>query len=132
MTCATDAERERFSARWYLLAVLLPLPISALAGGLESLWGAPGPTERQPISTLGIVVFVLVLGEEIGWRGFALPHLLTRSGPWIASFILGTLWALWHLPLFFIAAIPQFGKPVSALRRLHHRPVHHPDVSGPA
>jgi CAAX protease family protein len=54
---------------------------------------------------LGIYVYVLflggALGEEPGWRGFALPRLQTMHGPLLGSLILGPLWALWHLPLFW-------------------------------
>jgi membrane protease YdiL (CAAX protease family) len=38
------------------------------------------------------------LGEEIGWRGFALPKLLENRSPLVASLILGALWAVWHFP----------------------------------
>ncbi len=41
------------------------------------------------------------LGEEFGWRGFALPNLQHKWNPTIASIIIGTVWGLWHLPLFF-------------------------------
>ncbi|MEU3169407.1 CPBP family intramembrane glutamic endopeptidase, partial [Streptosporangium sp. NPDC006930] len=40
------------------------------------------------------------LAEEPGWRDFALPRLQRRFGPLGGTFILGPLWALWHLPLF--------------------------------
>lgn len=39
------------------------------------------------------------LGEEIGWRAFALPRLLEKRPPLAAAMILGALWALWHLPI---------------------------------
>lgn len=51
-------------------------------------------------------VVVLIIGgpllEEGGWRGFALPRLQPLHGPLVGTLILGLLWALWHLPEFFV------------------------------
>ncbi len=96
---------------WYPIALLSPLAISALAAWLEYLAGATGPVHPFPVTALGLTVFVMVVGEEIGWRGHALPHLLERFGPWSASIILGSLWALWHFPLFYLESMPQYGSP---------------------
>src|SRR5262245_12073100 len=57
-------------------------------------------------------VFALVsdpgpLGEEFGWRGFALPRMLERYSPFPASVRLGVIHAAWHIPLFFIPGMPQ-------------------------
>src|SRR5439155_19528260 len=41
-------------------------------------------------------------GEELGWRGYALPRMSLRLGLGPAAMLLGVLWATWHLPLFFI------------------------------
>jgi uncharacterized protein len=49
------------------------------------------------------------LGEEAGWRGFALPRLLEIMPFWTANIVLGTIWGIWHLPAFFIASSSQSG-----------------------
>jgi membrane protease YdiL (CAAX protease family) len=96
----------RVGLRWYLFA-LLGIPVIAvlsvvvIPGVLGSFQGLGA---LSPLSVLGIFVYVLflggALGEEPGWRGFALPRLQSLHGPLLGSLILGPLWALWHLPLF--------------------------------
>ena len=49
-------------------------------------------------------------GEEIGWRGFALPRLAERVGLGGASLILGVVWAAWHLPFFYMAGTDNYGQ----------------------
>jgi len=50
------------------------------------------------------------VGEELGWRGFALPHLQAWRSALGASLILGAIWGLWHLPLWFTGS--EFQRPV--------------------
>ena len=47
------------------------------------------------------------LGEELGWRGFALPRLLAIMEARWAALTLGAVWALWHLPAFFMSGLSQ-------------------------
>ncbi|HEX6384510.1 MAG TPA: CPBP family intramembrane glutamic endopeptidase [Anaerolineae bacterium] len=52
-----------------------------------------------PVLILWLLTFGF--GEEMGWRGFALPRLQANRSAYSASLILGLLWALWHVPAFF-------------------------------
>jgi membrane protease YdiL (CAAX protease family) len=63
--------------------------------------------ERENISIVYLLIFTIsfdflyggAVGEEIGWRGYALPLLLKRISPLWASILLGIIWSLWHLPI---------------------------------
>ena len=69
---------------------------------------------HHPARTLAALMFgrlAVVLGEEPGWRAFALPRLIERLGPNVGRLVLGIAWALWHLPLFVVAGTPQYGTP---------------------
>jgi membrane protease YdiL (CAAX protease family) len=46
------------------------------------------------LSIFDFVIFVVVVGEELGWRGFALPNLLQKHSALPASLILGVLWSI--------------------------------------
>jgi len=60
--------------------------------------------DRSPYVIFGFGVnFFANTCEEIGWRGFALPHLQKRHNALLATLIVGMLWGLWHLPLVFMA-----------------------------
>ncbi len=96
----------RVPLRWYL-AVIFGWPvISILATLLHNL------IIGQPVTVSwnqwdGFKAFLIsapILGfwanEEIGWRGFALPHLLVRWNALLSSIVLGTIWWLWHLPYY--------------------------------
>jgi membrane protease YdiL (CAAX protease family) len=104
----------RTSPIWYAVALGLPVLLSLVIAYLGVLLGAPNQIQFSPLSPLAVVVFVLVVGEEVGWRGFALPRLLERQSALQASLVLGLLWGLWHLPTFFIPGTPQAGIPIPA------------------
>lgn len=97
----------RVKFRWYLFILLL-IPASEVLGALV-LPGVPGSYQSLTLSLVlayplaFVLTFILggPLGEEPGWRGFALPRLQLLHGPLIGSIILGILWACWHLPLFW-------------------------------
>ena len=93
---------------WYL-AALSPFVVAFLAVGVYLILGGTTTTPEQPVTVPSIVgAFVIALitgatGEELGWRGFLLPRLQARSTALLASLIVGVVWGLWHLPLWFIS-----------------------------
>ena len=104
----------RVSPGWLVLAFLAPLAVLTLAAGAHmALGGSVPPSPAASHIGLFIANFFLVflvggpLGEELGWRGFALPALQERIGWRAASLALGAVWGVWHLPLFFIAESAQ-------------------------
>lgn len=108
----------RVSVWWYAFVLLLPTVICVLGVSLNLLLGAPRPTAAQlakwpemPSRFLFIFLFI-GLGEEPGWRGFALPRLQQKYSELGASLILAVFWAVWHLPLtateLKVQYVPQF------------------------
>src|SRR5204863_4301957 len=97
--------------KWWAFAILYMAVIKLTAALLHRLiaghWPAFGHTP------IGLMLVAIVFstpvqaGEEIGWRGYALPRLAREVGLARASVMLGVIWALWHLPLFIIPGIDK-------------------------
>lgn len=84
-----------------LNAVLLP----------SNHWTVRGEWDPTGLLVGLLVAMFLDLGavlEENGWRGYALPRLLTRYSPLVASLVLGLMWAAWHLPVKY-DAVTSYG-----------------------
>lgn len=104
---------------WYLL-ILLGIPALTILGivvqpgalvGFRGL--APSLLVSYPLAFVAVWFGGGPLGEEIGWRGFALPRMQPRYGPLRGTLLLGVLWACWHLYEFLMPT--QGGGPGTGL-----------------
>jgi membrane protease YdiL (CAAX protease family) len=101
--------RWRVGIQWYLL-VLIGYPAVFLIGLTVALGAQPlnGLIRQWPLifslylPNIPIGLLLPGLGEETGWRGFALPRLQQQHGPLLGSLVLGTLHGLWHFPAYLV------------------------------
>ncbi len=101
-------------ARWYVFAVgymaAIKLAVALLLRIATGAWPAFG---QEPVYIMAIAIVFstpIQAGEEIGWRGYALPRLSERLGLSSASLAVGVIWACWHLPFFFISGTDKSGQ----------------------
>ena len=99
--------RWRFGIGWYALAVLLIPLVWAVALVTGLLVGAGAPEVH-----LDFLIPLAAIGEEFGWRGYALPRVQPRIGPLPASLLIGVVWAAWHLPYFAFPEIHPLPFPI--------------------
>jgi uncharacterized protein len=109
----------RVGWRWIALAFFFPVVFMGLAAAAHvALGGVLPDSPAKGHMLLAAVNFLLVfliggpLGEEFGWRGFAQPALQARWGWRSASLVLGVVWAVWHLPLFYSPGTAQSHLPL--------------------
>jgi membrane protease YdiL (CAAX protease family) len=105
--------------KWYavifcLFPLLLALGLLAdkLFGGALPPLGGAQQTLIQPAALMFFIGANIIggpLGEELGWRGFALDRFQNKWSALVASLILGIIWTAWHFPLFYIKGTPQHG-----------------------
>lgn len=108
----TSILRARVGIRWYVFAILYMPVIKALVAlthvlltGKLPRFGHEGPL----IIAVAIVLSTPVqAGEEIGWRGFALPRLAEQIGLRWAGVVVGLVWGVWHLPFFFLPGADKY------------------------
>ncbi|MGE5250575.1 MAG: CPBP family intramembrane glutamic endopeptidase [Bacteroidota bacterium] len=110
--------RWRVGLLWYLFALLWPPVLSLMVTGISMLFGRaapdfanppvmsvyPVPPEVRGAGPLVLLPMVFViqffgssLGEELGWRGFALPRFQSRWSPLVAGGIVGFIWGIWQI-----------------------------------
>jgi CAAX protease family protein len=110
--------RWRVGARWYVFAVGYMAAIKLTVAVVHRL--ATGTWPRFGNEAWYIIAAVLAIstwaqaGEEVGWRGYALPRLAARFGLGPASVVLGVIWAIWHLPLFYLHGADTYGQSFTA------------------
>lgn len=111
----------RLGARWYLFALGYMATTKLLAAlmhrWLLGSWPAFGDLSLPLVLGAILLSTWVQAGEEIGWRGYALPRLARHLGLGGASLLLGLVWAAWHLPLFYLSGSGSDGQsfPVYAL-----------------
>lgn len=105
----------RIPARWFAVIFLLAPGLMAAAvlidiavdgtSALAQIGNRAAPLLAAPLTVAPFLLRVFIYGpfpEELGWRGYVLDRLQARWSTLASSLILGAVWALWHLPLFFI------------------------------
>jgi len=105
----------RASITWIAIAITVPVIISLipylLAVCVRQSHDPPFHPPQRTLPMLALGRTVVAIGEEPGWRGFALPRLTRQLGRIGGTLVLGAAWAVWHTLLFIIPGTAQFGTP---------------------
>ena len=100
--------------RWYLFAVgympAVKLSVALVYRLMIGVWPRFGADSWYLILLAIMISTPVQAGEEIGWRGYALPRLAGRLGFARASLLLGLIWACWHLPVFYLPGADKYGQ----------------------
>jgi membrane protease YdiL (CAAX protease family) len=113
--------RLRVPARWWLVTVsplvFLGLGLAAVAAVGQDLpsvgdFGRFSGIPAIGLAGVALLIFAGALGEETGWRGYALPQLQRRFSSLASTLILAVAWFGWHLPQFWVIATYRDFAPV--------------------
>ncbi|TVR57443.1 MAG: CPBP family intramembrane metalloprotease [Spirochaetaceae bacterium] len=108
--------RFRLSPWWYVMAVASATLVVGLAYGVTRIL-FPVEVARLSLQPFFMVIpffFMMVFGggiEEFGWRGIVVQNMRAMN-PVSISLIVGVIWFVWHLPLFFIVGVGQYQAPM--------------------
>jgi uncharacterized protein len=104
----------RVGIGWWAFALFFPVITAVTSLYLFNLFGGPAVTWSglQPLYSVVPSIILLTIfagiGEEFGWRGFALPRLQARHNALVSSLIVGVIWSIWHIPLFLVKGTIQY------------------------
>ncbi len=106
-----------FSVKWLVIMMLFPLQsflALIIVQKIDANYVVVNPISyiMAPLIFLQILFIGGALGEEFGWRGYAFEKLQNKYGAFMGTLILGLLWSIWHLPLFFMANTVQSNMPI--------------------
>jgi membrane protease YdiL (CAAX protease family) len=94
---------QKTAFKWLLLSVI-GFPVLASLAILTNLNFDMSNFELRTTQLLPqiIVIILIAIGEEYGWRGYLLPRLMNRFNVFYSSIILGVIWGFWHFPAYMI------------------------------
>src|SRR3984957_9849783 len=95
------------SARWFLTVLIAPL---CILGALFILTETFSREYKPNFYVTGFLFGILAgIMEEIGWMGFAFPHMNRQRSALSNGVLLGIIWSIWHLPVidFLGTAVPH-------------------------
>jgi membrane protease YdiL (CAAX protease family) len=108
----------RIKWKWVIIIFLLPLLFNLLSRILFGIFSDRLPESellQSPLMIIPLFVIMYLIGgglnEEVGWRNYVLEEFQKKHNALNASIILGILWILWHLPLFFMSNTNQGNLP---------------------
>lgn len=115
----------RIGLKWWLILLCFVPLLNALAALIDLLFGGTGAVWGEtlvnavsdPLALVFSALFATLIPfiEELGWRGYVLDRLQASRSAFMATLILGVVWSLWHLPLFFVEGTYQTGLGVGTL-----------------
>lgn len=107
----------KFPKKWFLALMIFPVQTMValeLVKVLDKSFAVVDPVAFSsiPLEFLQILLIGGALGEEFGWRGYVFEKMRDNQGFFLGTLLLGALWSLWHLPLFFMSGTVQSYIPI--------------------